>query len=233
METLINIKNVHKVFKQGLETIQALKGVNLSVKQGEFIAINGHSGSGKSTLLNIIGTLDKPTSGEVQLFNQLINYEHQQGLQAFREQKLGFIFQNFNLNPVLTALENVQMPLLLTKFTQAQRLKKSTEMLQKVGLADRLHHKPKQLSGGQQQRVAVARALVSAPSLLLADEPTANLDSHSTLQLMILLKEMNKTSGLTVLFSSHDERLLTHIDRTITLNDGILQSPQGDEYEVA
>ncbi|PKG40000.1 ABC transporter ATP-binding protein [Psychromonas sp. Urea-02u-13] len=233
MKTLIEVSDLHKTFQQGLETIHALKGVNLSIQQGEFVAINGYSGSGKSTLLNIIGTLDKPTSGEVQLFNQSINFKNQLELQKFRAQKLGFIFQNFNLNPVLSALENVQMPLLLTNLSQKQRLEKSAQILEKVGLANRLHHKPKQLSGGQQQRVAVARALVSSPALLLADEPTANLDSHSALQLMLLLKEMNQASGLTVLFSSHDQRLLTHIDRTITLNDGVLQSSQGSNYEVA
>lgn len=233
METLIEVNALHKTFVQGLEKIQALKGVNLSVQQGEFVAINGHSGSGKSTLLNIIGTLDQPSAGEVRLFNEVVDYQNQPALQDFRAQKLGFIFQNFNLNPVLTALENVQMPLLLTDLNQKQRLKRSAKMLEKVGLIDRLHHKPKQLSGGQQQRVAVARALVSAPSLLLADEPTANLDSHSAQQLMSLLKEMNQSSGLTVVFSSHDERLLKHIDRTITLKDGILQSFQGGKHEMA
>lgn len=233
MKTLIEVSDLHKTFQQGLETIHALKGVNLSIQQGEFVAINGYSGSGKSTLLNIIGTLDKPTSGEVQLFNQSINFKNQLELQKFRAQKLGFIFQSFNLNPVLSALENVQMPLLLTNLSQKKRLEKSAQILEKVGLANRLHHKLKQLSGGQQQRVAVARALVSSPALLLADEPTANLDSHSALQLMLLLKEMNQSAGLTVLFSSHDQRLLIHIDRTITLNDGVLQSSQGSNYEVA
>jgi putative ABC transport system ATP-binding protein len=154
--------------------------VDLLIKQREFVAISGHSGSGKSNLLNIIGTLDKPSSGIVKLFNKQVNYDNQQDLQRFRAQKLGFIFQNFNLNPVLSALENVQMPLLLTNLNQKKRRQKSTQMLEKVGLVNRLDHKPKQLSGGQQQRVAVARALVSDPSLLLADEPSANLDSHST-----------------------------------------------------
>lgn len=223
MKTVIEVTNLSKIFTQGTEKIDALNDINLSIKQGEFVAINGHSGSGKSTLLNIIGTLDKPTSGQVQLFNQAINFEKSSPLQIFRAQKLGFIFQSFNLNPVLTALENVQMPLLLTNLNQKQRLQKSSEILKKVGLADRLHHKPNQLSGGQQQRVAVARALVNSPQLLLADEPSANLDSHSTEQLLLLLKEMSQTAALTVLFSSHDERLLQHVDRCITLNEGVLQ----------
>ncbi len=222
METVIRVKGLSKDFVQGSQTINALKSINLTIKQGEFVAINGYSGSGKSTLLNIIGTLDKPSAGEVELFGQQVNFTNASSLQEFRSEKMGFIFQNFNLNPVLTALENVQMPLLLTDLNSRQRREKSIEVLNKVGLTDRINHKPGQLSGGQQQRVAVARALVSDPLLLLADEPTANLDSESTKQLMLVLKEMNKQSGLTVLFSSHDERLLKYIQRTITLNDGLL-----------
>lgn len=222
MESIIQTKNLFKYFTQGMQEITALNDINLTINKGEFVAINGYSGSGKSTLLNIIGTLDSPASGEVELFGQKINFNDAPSLETFRAEKMGFIFQNFNLNPVLTALENVQMPLLLTNLNSRQRREKSIAVLNKVGLADRVHHKPAQLSGGQQQRVAVARALVSDPLLLLADEPTANLDSESTEQLMLVLKEMNKQSGLTVLFSSHDERLLKHINRTITLNDGVL-----------
>lgn len=231
MEMVIEVEGLCKTFMQGTETIQALKNIDLSIKKGEFVAINGYSGSGKSTLLNIIGTLDKPSSGKVKLLNQPIYFENQEALQVLRAEQMGFIFQNFNLNPVLNALENVQMPLLLTDLTAKQRLQRSTELLEKVGLADRIHHRPKQLSGGQQQRVAVARALVSNPAILLADEPSANLDSHSTEQLMLLLKEMNQESGLTVLFSSHDERLLQHINRTVTLNDGVLLPSLSKEVE--
>ena len=233
MNTIIEVSNVHKTFVQGSQKIQALKEINLSVHQGEFVAINGFSGSGKSTLLNIIGTLDKPTQGDIKLFDKRVDYENQSALQDFRAEQLGFIFQSFNLNPVLTAIENVQMPLLLTALNQQERQQRSQHMLEQVGLGDRLHHKPKQLSGGQQQRVAVARALVNSPLLLLADEPTANLDSFSTEQLMLLLKKMNKKSGLTVIFSSHDERLLKHVDSTFTLNDGLLQPLQGVNDEVA
>ena len=222
METVIQVINLKKNFTQGTQKIIALSDINLTINKGEFVAINGYSGSGKSTLLNIIGTLDSPSAGEVELFGKKINFNDAPSLETFRAEKMGFIFQSFNLNPVLTALENVQMPLLLTNLNSKQRREKSIEVLNKVGLADRVHHKPGQLSGGQQQRVAVARALVSDPLLLLADEPTANLDSESTEQLMLVLKEMNKQSGLTVLFSSHDERLLKHINRTITLNDGVL-----------
>lgn len=222
MEKIIQTNGLCKYFIQGAQKISALKDINLTINKSEFVAINGYSGSGKSTLLNIIGTLDKPSAGEVELFGKKINFNDAPSLETFRAQKLGFIFQSFNLNPVLTALENVQMPLLLTSISSKQRREKGIEMLNKVGLADRVHHKPGQLSGGQQQRVAVARALVSEPLLLLADEPTANLDSESTKQLMQVLKEMNEESGLTVLFSSHDERLLAYISRTITLNDGIL-----------
>ena len=234
METVIQCDKLNKQFMQGSKTIDALIDIELTIKRGDFVAINGYSGSGKSTLLNIIGTLDTPTAGELTLFGKKIDFSKQPLLEKFRAEKMGFIFQNFNLNPVLTALENVQMPLLLTTMSSKQRREKSSEMLKKVGLGDRIDHKPNQLSGGQQQRVAVARALVCNPQLLLADEPTANLDSESTEQLMLLLKEMNKETNLTVLFSSHDERLLTHIKRTITLNDGLLQkTEQGGEHEVA
>lgn len=233
MVTVIQCHKLSKRFIQGSKTIEALININLTIKQGDFVAINGYSGSGKSTLLNIIGTLDKPSAGELTLFGKKIDFSRQPLLEKFRAEKMGFIFQNFNLNPVLTALENVQMPLLLTSMSSRQRRKKSIEMLNKVGLADRIDHRPNQLSGGQQQRVAVARALVCDPKLLLADEPTANLDSESTERLMLLLKEMNKSAELTVLFSSHDERLLAHIKRTITLNDGTLQkTEQGDKDEV-
>ncbi|WP_028865753.1 ABC transporter ATP-binding protein [Psychromonas aquimarina] len=225
MQAVINVKQIGRQFLQGTQTINALTAVSLTICKGEFVAINGYSGSGKSTLLNIIGTLDKPGSGELELFGAPVDFNDDRSLQQFRAQKMGFIFQNFNLNPVLTALENVQMPLLLTDLNSRQRREKSTAVLTKVGLAERINHKPGQLSGGQQQRVAVARALVSDPLLLLADEPTANLDSESTEQLMLVLKEMNEQSGLTVLFSSHDERLLKHINRTITLNDGMLITP--------
>lgn len=226
METAIQVQGLHKDFMQGSQTINALKDINLTIQQGEFVAINGYSGSGKSTLLNIIGTLEKPSAGELKLFGQQLNFNDIHALQEFRYRKLGFIFQNFNLNPVLTALENVQLPLLLTNLNRQQRREKSIAVLNKVGLADRVQHKPGQLSGGQQQRVAVARALVTEPSLLLADEPTANLDSQSTEQLMQILKVMNKEMGLTVLFSSHDERLLKHINRTLTLNDGVLMNTE-------
>lgn len=237
MDTVIECNKLNKQFIQGSKTIDALINIDLSIEQGDFVAINGYSGSGKSTLLNIIGTLDTPSNGELSLFGQKINFNQQSSLETFRAEKMGFIFQNFNLNPVLSALENVQMPLLLTALSSKERYQKSVEILNKVGLGDRINHKPKQLSGGQQQRVAVARALVCEPQLLLADEPTANLDSESTEQLMLLLKEMNQITGLTVLFSSHDERLLKHIKRTITLNDGTLLQIQhnavsGDNHEV-
>lgn len=224
----IQIKNLNKTFQQGAKNINALIDINLTIKQGEFVAINGYSGSGKSTLLNIIGTLDQPTSGELLLLGEQIDFANSETLATFRRDKMGFIFQNFNLNPVLTALENVQMPLLLSPLNSKQRQQKSINILNKVGLADRIHHKPGQLSGGQQQRVAVARALVSDPVLLLADEPTANLDSQSSEQLMSVLKNMHQETGLTVLFSSHDERLLKHINRTITLNDGVLAEPEAN-----
>lgn len=227
-DNAIQIKDLNKVFVQGDNDINALVDINLNIKRGEFVAINGYSGSGKSTLLNIIGTLDSPTSGELFLFGQPINFNDSLSLQTFRRNKMGFIFQNFNLNPVLTALENVQMPLLLSDLNSQQRQQKGIDVLEKVGLADRIHHKPGQLSGGQQQRVAVARALVSDPVLLLADEPTANLDSQSSEQLMTILKDMHQATGLTVLFSSHDERLLRHINRTITLNDGVLVKQESD-----
>ncbi len=227
-------RNIHKSFQQGESRIPALSGVDLTIEAGEFVAICGHSGSGKSTLLNVIGTLELPDDGELTLWGNPVRYERKKSgelntgcvrqHEQLRQSGLGFVFQNFNLNPALTALENVAIPLLLTDASPAARHQKAAELLEQVGLGDRLDHKPGELSGGQQQRVAAARALVTEPRLVLADEPTANLDSHSTAQLVQALRHLNQTTGTTLLFSTHDERLLAHVDRQVILQDGKLEA---------
>lgn len=231
---MVVARHIHKSFQQGNSQVTALAGVDLTLYAGELVAICGHSGSGKSTLLNVIGTLEIPDDGELTLWGERVQYDHDTSgrLKAacvrqheqLRRSGLGFVFQNFNLNPVLTALENVEIPLLLTPFNQSHRRERAAFLLEQVGLAERLHHKPGQLSGGQQQRVAAARALVTEPRLVLADEPTANLDSHSTEQLITALRHLNHTTSTTLLFSTHDERLLAHIDRQVMLHDGQLRS---------
>lgn len=232
-QPVVVARNIHKSFLQGDSNIPALSGVDLTIETGEFVAICGHSGSGKSTLLNVIGTLEIPDDGELILWGNPVRYEHKQSGQLntgcirqheqLRQAGLGFVFQNFNLNPALTALENVAIPLLLTNASPSVRHEKAAALLEQVGLGDRLNHKPGELSGGQQQRVAAARALVTEPRLVLADEPTANLDSHSTEQLVQTLRQLNQTTGTTLLFSTHDERLLGHVDRKVLLHDGKLE----------
>ncbi|MCY0963770.1 ABC transporter ATP-binding protein [Parathalassolituus penaei] len=225
---LLQASGLRKHFDQGDNRIDALQGIDLCLEAGAMVAITGHSGSGKSTLLNIIGTLETPDAGELVLWGNPVRWSNRSAdvrqREQLREQGLGFIFQNFNLNPALTALENVSLPLLLGNDSRRQREQKAAAMLERVGLGERLHHRPGQLSGGQQQRVAVARALVRQPRLLLADEPTANLDSQSTSLLLELLAQLNRDLGTAMLFSSHDERLLATVPRQYHLQDGRIQT---------
>jgi len=209
-------------FRIGEVETHALRGVNLSVETGEFTALVGPSGSGKTTLLQLIGLLDQPTKGRV-----LINGKDATGLSRdqradIRRSSIGFIFQFFALIPTLTAYENVEMPLLLNRVGSAERRKRVNEMLEAVALADRAHHRPDQLSGGQQQRVAVARALSIRPSFVLADEPTANLDTENGSQIMDIMRRLNKETGTTFIFATHDPRVIKYAERVVTLRDGLI-----------
>jgi len=217
---IVRTKNVTKVYKLGEEQVHALRGITLEVQQGEYISIMGPSGSGKSTLFNMVGGLDKPTSGSVYIDEvdvaQLDAYE----LAWLRCRKIGYIFQSWNLIPVMTALENVTLPMTFAGLTTDEARDKGVELLKKVGLGDRVLHKPFQLSGGQQQRVAIARAMANDPSILLADEPTGNLDLATGREIIELIKEMNETAGVTVISATHDMKMLSVSDRIVWIRDG-------------
>jgi putative ABC transport system ATP-binding protein len=216
---------VSKTYRLGKLTVTALDGVSLTVASGEFLAVAGPSGSGKTTLLNLIGCLDTPTSGEVEIDGEPVSALSSGQRADLRARKLGFIFQTFNLIPVLTAYENVEYPLLIHRRggDVATRVRAA---LEQVGLADRARHRPTELSGGQQQRVAIARALVSEPALVLADEPTANLDSHTGHDIIELMRRLNRERGTTFVFSTHDPRIMTAADRVLEISDGRIR-PEG------
>ncbi|MBU1077245.1 MAG: ABC transporter ATP-binding protein [Spirochaetes bacterium] len=225
---IIECNNVSKDYITGNFVVHALKDVTLDFKKGEFSAIVGPSGSGKSTLLNIIGCLDKATTGEVKINTIPIKDQSKNALADIRRENLGFVFQTFNLIPVLTAFENVNFVLSLKKDISSEECKKrSMKILQEVGLKGMENRRPLDLSGGQQQRVAIARALVKEPSLVLADEPTANLDSKTGTDIMLLMKELNKRIGTTFIFSTHDKLVMDHAKRIINLHDGKIASDKG------
>lgn len=219
-EIVIKVSDVHKTYDETKVPVKALRGVSLDIKKGEFTAIVGPSGSGKTTLLNIIGGLDRPTSGSVVVNGMDISTLSDNQLIDFRKTNIGFVFQSYNLIPVLTARENVEFVMLLQKVDKAKRDARTKEMLQAVGLGDRMHNKPTELSGGQQQRVAVARALAPKPSFILADEPTANLDSSSTANLLDIMARLNQEEGMTFVFSTHDQRVIDRARRVVTIEDG-------------
>ncbi|MDR2007915.1 MAG: ABC transporter ATP-binding protein [Alphaproteobacteria bacterium] len=222
--SLIEVKNVTKIYKQGKIDNYALRGVSLDIEAGDFVVLSGPSGSGKSTLLNIIGSLDNATSGDVFIDGNNISKMSASALADFRLNNMGFIFQSYNLFPVLTALENVGLALELKGIPRAEIISRSTAALEEVGLKDFLKRKPNELSGGQQQRVAVARALVSKPRLILGDEPTANLDSANSESLIDLMKAMQDKYKTTVILSTHDSMVLSKSKRVITLRDGQVAS---------
>lgn len=224
--SLVKIEGLSKAYKQDTITVDALKDINLSIEKGEFIALAGPSGSGKTTLLNIIGALDKPTSGRVYLGDDDITKLSKNELSQIRLNRIGFIFQEYNLIPVLTALENVEYVMLLQGLSEKDRRDKAYAILKEVGLEGLEDRRPSQLSGGQQQRVAVARAIVSHPSLILADEPTANLDSKTADSLLDLMYALNQEKGITFVFSTHDKLVMEHARRLILLKDGKVS---GDE----
>lgn len=215
-------ENVTRTFKIGKVETRALRGVSLTVENGEFTALVGPSGSGKTTLLQLIGCLDQPTSGHVYVNGKDVSRLNRNQRADVRRGNIGFIFQFFALIPTLTAYENVEMPLFLIGQGAAERRKRVTDLLESVGLADRAHHRPDQLSGGEQQRVAIARALAPKPSLILADEPTANLDTPNGRQVMETMTRLNQETGVTFVFATHDPRVIKYAWRVITLRDGLV-----------
>ena len=217
---IIELKNLNKIYKSGEIQVHAVKNVNLQIEKGEFVAIVGPSGSGKTTLLNLIGGLDSPTEGQVIIDGVDITKMKDRELIDFRLWNIGFVFQAYNLLPVLTAKENVEFILHLQGWKKKDREKRAMELLKAVGLEDRANNKPTQLSGGQQQRVAVARALAPKPKFILADEPTANLDSKSAENLLNIMEKLNEEEGITFIFSTHDQRVMKKARRIIKLTDG-------------
>jgi len=221
---IIEIKNLHKVYTDNSVSVNALNGINLEFEEGEFSAIVGPSGSGKTTLLNIIGGLDNATEGNVVIDKVAINELSPRKLTDFRMKNIGFVFQAYNLIPVLTAGENIEFIMQLQGSSKKQREARTQELLQAVGLGEMTNRRPSKLSGGQQQRVAVARALASKPKFVLADEPTANLDSKSTENLLEIMEQLNKEENITFIFSTHDARVVNKARRVITLEDGKIVS---------
>ena len=227
---IINVKDIKKSYTVGTQEVNALRGINLSVEKGEFISIMGPSGSGKTTLMNIIGCLDTPSSGEYELNGSLVSKLEDDELARIRNKEIGFVFQSFNLLAKNSVLENVMLPLKYAGFEKSEAVKKSNEVIDKVGLSDRLAHTPAELSGGQQQRVAIARALVNKPSIIFADEPTGNLDSKTGKEVMNIFKELN-ASGQTIILITHEESIANQSNRIITIKDGLIKSDNRDTHD--
>lgn len=222
-EWIIDIKDITRDFKMGSETLKVLKGIDLQIEKGDYVALMGPSGSGKSTLMNILGCLDTPTSGYYSLNHKDVSKLDDDQLAEIRNKDIGFVFQTFNLMPRTTALDNVALPLVYAGRSKAERNTRALEVLNLVGLGDRVDHHPNQLSGGQRQRVAVARALVNNPSIILADEPTGNLDTKTSVEIMALFDEIHN-NGNTVILVTHEEDIAAHAHRIIRLRDGIIES---------
>lgn len=220
---IIDIKGITRDFQLGSETVNVLKGINLLINKGEYVALMGPSGSGKSTLMNILGCLDTPTSGSYILNGKQVSEMHDDELAEIRNKEIGFVFQTFNLMPRTTALDNVALPMIYAGYSKSERNERATEVLKQVNLADRMDHQPNQLSGGQRQRVAVARALVNKPSIILADEPTGNLDSKTSVEIMKLFGDIH-ASGNTVILVTHEEEIAAYANRIIRLRDGLIES---------
>jgi len=226
-DNVIEIRGIIRDFKLGQETVHVLKGIDLDIKRGEYVAIMGPSGSGKSTLMNLLGCLDTPTAGSYILNGQDVSQMSDDEMADIRNTEIGFVFQTFNLLPRTTALENVALPMIYAGATKKERDERASEVLTDVGLADRMDHKPNQLSGGQRQRVAVGRALVNKPSIILADEPTGNLDSKTSAEIMVLFDQIHQ-AGNTVIMVTHEEDIAAHAERVIRLMDGMVSS---DTYQ--
>jgi len=220
---LIQITNIKRDFVLGNEIVYVLKGIDLEINKGEYVALMGPSGSGKSTLMNLLGCLDTPTSGSYILNGKDVSKMHDDELAEIRNKEIGFVFQTFNLLPRTTALDNVALPMIYAGYSKSDRIIRAEEVLKQVGLADRMDHQPNQLSGGQRQRVAVARALVNKPSIILADEPTGNLDSKTSEEIMKLFGDIHKL-GNTVIVVTHEEEVAAYAHRVIRLRDGLIES---------
>jgi len=223
MSLVIKIRNIIRDFPLGQEVVKVLKGIDLDIERGEYVALMGPSGSGKSTLMNLLGCLDTPTGGSYELNGKDVSNMSDDELAEIRNKEIGFVFQTFNLLPRTTALENVALPMVYAGASKSERKIRAEEVLTDVGLADRMDHKPNQLSGGQRQRVAVGRALVNKPSIILADEPTGNLDSITSLEIMGLFDEIHR-QGNTVIIVTHEEEVAEHAHRVIRLRDGVVES---------
>ncbi|MCK4258447.1 MAG: ABC transporter ATP-binding protein [Halanaerobiales bacterium] len=232
---LLELKNVKKIYQQGKIEVHALSGVNMEVEQGEFTSVAGPSGSGKTTLLNMVGCLDTPTDGEIYLDGKEIGKLSKEELAMIRRNNIGFIFQSYNLIPVLTVYENVEFALrLLKKYKPKEIKERVVHILESVGIGEMIYRKPNELSGGQKQRVAVARALIKEPRIVLADEPTANLDSKTSTNVLEIMLKMNKEMGTTFIFSTHDSLVMEYATRLVTLKDGqIVRDERGDGISVS
>ena len=219
---MIDVRDVSRVYRRGVDAVHALEHVTLHIPGGRFVALMGPSGSGKSTLLNLLAGLDRPDAGEVEVAGQALSRLDEDGLAAWRARHVGLVFQFYNLIPVLSAIENVELPLLLTDLPRAERRRRAEIALAAVGLAARQRHRPQQLSGGEQQRVAIARAIVTDPDLLVADEPTGDLDARSAVEILTLLRELNRAFEKTVVMVTHDPRAERFVDTVIRLDKGVL-----------
>jgi len=217
---IIRLKNVTKTYQMGNVDVNAVRGVSLDISQGEFVAVTGPSGSGKSTLMNMIGCLDYPTKGNIYLDDQDISTLEESDLAQIRGKKIGFVFQTFNLIPILSAAENVSLPMIFQGVPKEKRMKRAVELLTIVGLKERIHHKPNELSGGEMQRVAIARSLANDPEVILADEPTGNLDSTNGKIIMETLRNLNKKEKKTIIMVTHDQNLMKYAKRIIRIRDG-------------
>jgi putative ABC transport system ATP-binding protein len=224
-EPVLSLRGIRRDFPMGNQWVRVLKGIDLDVQPGEYIALMGPSGSGKSTLMNLLGCLDTPTSGSYFLAGEDVSRMDDDALAEVRNKKIGFVFQTFNLLPRQTALQNVALPLVYAGWSKADRLARATEVLSSVGLADRMDHQPNQLSGGQRQRVAIARALVNTPSMVLADEPTGNLDSATSVEIMRLFDEIH-AQGNTLVVVTHEEDIARHAKRIVRMRDGLIESDE-------
>ncbi len=226
---MIDVRDVSRFYRRGVDLVHALEHVSLEIPGGRFVALMGPSGSGKSTLMNLLAGLDRPDSGEVIVAGQRLSGLDEDGLATWRSRHVGLVFQFYNLLPVLSAVENVELPLLLTDLPRGERRRRAEIALEAVGVPHRAHHRPQQLSGGEQQRVAIARAIVTDPDLLVADEPTGDLDAKSAVEILTLLRELNAAFEKTIIMVTHDPRAEAYVDDVIRLNKGVLESGAGGQ----